>query len=233
MVYRMVEKRFSADYEPGGKFYNEKEKVEHAKVRKALLKYEEKKNFFGKVITKGYVEQPAYKKKGITGFNYLGEENRRRFYIAKGNRAVNRGEYAVALTNYKEGYERTREPYINSKDLVQILTSLNKGIGWLIRKAGEARKNSIVERAYELGKEVAKDIDNLAEKEKKNPGKLEEKLTLIIAILSLGLAISFLSFNITGYSVMNVNGSGSNWILGILLILGLVSAFLYIRKNKF
>ena len=66
----------------------------------------------------------------------------------------------------------------------------------------------------------------------KNGGKLEHKLSGIIAIASLGLSIFFLLPTLTGNTIGNLNPTFSNWIGGVLFISGLIGAFLALRKNN-
>ena len=60
---------------------------------------------------------------------------------------------------------------------------------------------------------------------------LGSKLTSIIAIAGLGLGVFFLSPIVTGNAVSSLNQTNSNWIGGILFLVGLVGAFTYFRKR--
>jgi len=62
-------------------------------------------------------------------------------------------------------------------------------------------------------------------------GKLEQKITPVIAIAGLGAGIFFISSNITGNVIGNLTNSSSNIIGAVLLVAGLVGSFLYLRKK--
>ncbi len=61
-------------------------------------------------------------------------------------------------------------------------------------------------------------------------GKLEKKIITPSVIALLG-GLFFLSFNLTGNVIGNMTNSTSNWIGGILLVIGLVGAFVYFKKK--
>lgn len=61
---------------------------------------------------------------------------------------------------------------------------------------------------------------------------LENKVLSVIAIAGFWAGIFFLSPIVTGNAVGNLNQTSSNWIGGILFIVGLISAFVYFRRRK-
>lgn len=62
------------------------------------------------------------------------------------------------------------------------------------------------------------------------PSKLE-KASITTAIIGIFGALLLLSSNITGNSISNLNQTTSNWIGGILFIIGLAAAFVYFRRR--
>jgi len=53
----------------------------------------------------------------------------------------------------------------------------------------------------------------------------------ILSVISLVFALFFVSSNITGYSILNINYNNLQWIGLCLFICGLTFAFLYFRKK--
>lgn len=53
-----------------------------------------------------------------------------------------------------------------------------------------------------------------------------------VVIISLMFGLFFLSPNLTGNVVGNLNKSSSNWISGILFLIGLIGIFFYFKKRK-
>lgn len=66
----------------------------------------------------------------------------------------------------------------------------------------------------------------------KKESKLEDKVAGIISLAGLGLGIFFLSSNISGNVVGSLNQTSSNWIGGILFIVGIVAGFFWLRNKK-
>ena len=62
---------------------------------------------------------------------------------------------------------------------------------------------------------------------------LPKKVFFILAIIGFCAGIFFLSLNLTGNAVGNLNPTFSNWIGGVLFISGLIGAFFALRKNNF
>lgn len=62
--------------------------------------------------------------------------------------------------------------------------------------------------------------------------KLEDKVTGIISLAGFGLSLIFLSLNITGNVVANLTQNSSNWIGGILFVVGIIAGFFWLRKRK-
>jgi len=53
----------------------------------------------------------------------------------------------------------------------------------------------------------------------------------ISIIIGLVLALFFLSGNLTGYTIANINQTSSTWIGLVLLIAGLIGVFFYFKKK--
>jgi|TARA_Y100000310_G_scaffold21744_1_gene20985 hypothetical protein len=67
----------------------------------------------------------------------------------------------------------------------------------------------------------------------KNPSKggLEQKATMTAITVSFIASLFFLSTNITGNVIGNLNQIGSNWIGGVLFVLGIVGSFIYFKRK--
>ena len=99
-------------------------------------------------------------------------------------------------------------------------------------------KNRLV-RAYE--KEAKEDPEKaLARKDaiiaflKRHPSKergLEHHVSAAVLILVGIASLFFLSSNLTGNVIGNMSQTSSNWVGGVLFIIGLVGAFLYFRNK--
>ncbi|MEK6926905.1 MAG: hypothetical protein AABX11_00585 [Nanoarchaeota archaeon] len=61
---------------------------------------------------------------------------------------------------------------------------------------------------------------------------LEHKVTSVVAISGLVGGLLFLSSNITGNVIGGLNQVSSNWIGGVLFVIGLIGAFTYLRNRK-
>jgi len=69
-------------------------------------------------------------------------------------------------------------------------------------------------------------------KESNEEGGLEGKVVEIIAILGFGLGIYFLSTNITGNAIVDLPTNTTSWVGGVLLVVGLVAGFFWLRSKK-
>lgn len=56
-----------------------------------------------------------------------------------------------------------------------------------------------------------------------------EKSPMAISVISLALALLFISSNLTGNVVSNLTLSSSNTIAGVFFLLGIIAAFFYLR----
>ena len=61
---------------------------------------------------------------------------------------------------------------------------------------------------------------------------LEDKVTSTIAIASLAISILFMSSSITGNVISSLNQTSSNFMGGVLFLIGIIAAFVYFRKSK-
>lgn len=62
-------------------------------------------------------------------------------------------------------------------------------------------------------------------------GNLEKKVLSIVATLGILSGLFFLSSNITGNVVGNLNQTSSNWIGGILFVIGLIGGYFFVRRK--
>lgn len=83
---------------------------------------------------------------------------------------------------------------------------------------------------YLKGRMLIDRLHNYVEKREKDSG-LEKKTSGTLAILGTLGGLFFLSSNLTGNIVGNMTNSTSNWIGGVLFIVGLVGALIYFRKK--
>ncbi|MEJ2267971.1 MAG: hypothetical protein P8X70_02760, partial [Nanoarchaeota archaeon] len=77
-------------------------------------------------------------------------------------------------------------------------------------------------------------ITALSEKIPKNKLHIERRVLeyAILSITSLVFALIFTSFSLTGYSVMELTQNNFRFFGTIFFILGLVFAFVYLKKKK-
>lgn len=80
-----------------------------------------------------------------------------------------------------------------------------------------------------------KNIEGFIEEESKRKGKRKnslEKYIPITSIVGVICGLFFLSSNVTGNVIGNMTNSTSNWIGGILFIIGLIGSFFWFKSRK-
>lgn len=78
-----------------------------------------------------------------------------------------------------------------------------------------------------IGRRVGEEL-----KIEQQSSNLEKKVTSAIAIGSLAFSILFVSNNLTGNVINDLNQTSSNWIGISLFVIGLICAIFYFKKNK-
>jgi tetratricopeptide (TPR) repeat protein len=82
----------------------------------------------------------------------------------------------------------------------------------------------------EVGNTIGKMIREADSKMKKSI--LERRVSSVIAIAGLGAGIFFLQSNITGNAIADLSTNTTSWVGGVLLVVGLVAGFFWIRSKK-
>lgn len=141
----------------------------------------------------------------------------------------------------KSGYSQ-----VNKHSLVNMLKDFFQGRN--IKYKPELKKDLTSLRYSHMG--IEKSLSNFAEKyhlhyrfvpekdykfyippQSVHKKGLEEKISAAFALIGLGGAIVFLSSNLTGNVVGNLNRASSNWIGVIFLLISVVSGFYWLKKR--
>lgn len=132
----------------------------------------------------------------------------------KRKRKLKEGEYSHEPIRYKD------------KDMKSMFLSQELSRKMHISSLGEygLHYRFVPAKGYVLDKQQGKFV--------KKENLLEKKVAGIISISGLGVAIFFLSSNITGSAIGSLNQTSSNWIGGILFVVGLIAGFFWLRKRK-
>jgi len=166
-----------------------------------------------------------YAKKGVGGIKRLS-------FVSKALRAHTYGEFIggdsvkvfdVYDQAIKDGLEKLKKMKKDSPRYTELKSDVE-----LCLK--EVREKTRPGRDYLNG--IEQELKSLEHSRSKASGKtLEHTLGIITGIGSIA-GLFFLSSNITGNVIGSLNQTSSNWIGGILFILGLVGTFAYFRKRK-
>jgi hypothetical protein len=107
----------------------------------------------------------------------------------------------------------------------------NKDISKYYRVKSKSDKEFAKKRIEEF-KKIGRENGELIRLEIDRKNNLENRLGSTTAIIGLTLATFFLSSNITGNAVANLNQPSLNFIGTGLFLVGLVGAFMYFRKKR-
>ena len=86
---------------------------------------------------------------------------------------------------------------------------------------------------YEKANKVFEKIDkgSLASRFARKKAGLEQSATVILAIVSIGAGIFFLSPNLTGNAIASLTNQTSSIIGAVLILIGIISTFIYFKKS--
>ena len=150
--------------------------------------------------------------------------------LASADYNIKEGKYINALTDLEVTLEVIKDSEYNLSLREKYITSVERRAKRLSQKVTKIPhpKSSLLEDLEEL-------MTNITDLEKdphfsKTERTYDNVSITVIIILMIG-GIFFLSTNITGNVIGNLNQNTSNLIGGILFILGLISAFLIFRKR--
>lgn len=135
-----------------------------------------------------------------------------RLYERAGDQRYKAGQFARA----KRDYEEAKEDYEKSPVLADDETE----------KRVQKKIDSAQKRIYSRGQTKKKEgmLERLS--------KRKQNIFVVGAILSLTLALMFISFNLTGAFIGNLNYEMSNFVSIALFIVGLMLSYFYLKNNK-
>ncbi len=127
-----------------------------------------------------------------------------------------------------ESAEKDAEKYKGEKGTYQ--GALSAAGGWYMKAGGASNNKDYYEKANKVFEKI--DKGSLASRFARKKAGLEQIATVILAIASIGIGIFFLSPNLTGNAIANFTNQTSSIIGAVLILIGIISTFIYFKKAK-
>ena len=87
-------------------------------------------------------------------------------------------------------------------------------------------------RLIKMYKATGKEAGLELREERKRKQNLEQKVISVIAAIGLLGSLIFLQSNFTGNAIVNLSTNTTSWISGVLLLIGLVAGFFWVRSKR-
>jgi len=166
--------------------------------------------------------------KGFLGMFFYSPENE----IQKARILERNGLYHEAADAYYNcgDYLSSGRLYAKSGDEKLAIKTLKKGIK-LNERAIESKKNAKIKPKLWVAEveKMQRELDKI--ENRGHNTNLESSVSSVLAIFCLGASLLFLSSNITGNVIGNLNQPSSNLIGGVLFLIGLMEAFFYFKRR--
>jgi len=147
-----------------------------------------------------------YEKKGML------REALNRYHLGGG--FENAGRVAEKLNYYKEALNYY-------KDELDFL-----------KRPGPKEKFRDTKRIKKIEEKIRNLETKLESKLESNKKTLDSKITLFFIIISFLISLFFLSFNITGNTILNIGTKSSNFLGFVFVLVGILVFFIYKNRNK-
>lgn len=150
------------------------------------------------------------------------------------NRSI-QGKWASGLGHEEEAARH----YVKAGQLdkaIQLYEKYGSRCEEVARESAELGKSEMAESQYGEATKAYRNAGRLKRvlggefKPMSKPSKLE-MVGVITAIIGVVGGLFFLSYNLTGNVIGSLNQNSSNWIGGVLFLIGLVGAFVYFRRK--
>jgi len=133
-----------------------------------------------------------------------------------------KGEYAHALINLERANDNLHQTNFEGDKINKYAGAIYRRAKRIFDKVGDDK--ALTDRSYELLKEL---------EGKYKPMTTDTGLeSAVTAIIGIGAGLFFLSGNITGNVVGNLSGYGSNLIGAILMFVGVIGAFFWVKGRR-
>lgn len=217
--------------------------LEYVKEREGRVGEEIKRR--GKIKDFGKLKRIARmaksKSSGGVGADYernMSGEEEEAYHLSLADRYFLKEDYASTIGEIGRAYNSlgSREMESPNKDkyIGAVDRRIKRYVGKILNKRGnpEDLNNAFryAEEMIRIGKGIEKDTKEADLRRRKARG-LEETVTTIITILSLGVGLFFFSSNITGNAIGNLTQNSTNMIGAVLLVVGLVAGYFWVRKK--